>query len=100
MINLEESSGGKSREDLQAEFLNELEAIRDYWLAEDRQPRPEDKVDGIIFSILVLIDGFGSSAGPYPLIALQEQGEDMDLSGDLHDRWGDRRRQERRRKQG
>ncbi len=64
------------------------------WLNDARIKTPREKLAGAIFSILVLIDGFDGSDGPYPLkdIDWMKSEDDpsryVDISGDLHDNWG------------
>lgn len=65
---------------LQAEFLNQLVEIRNYALKEERWPTAQEKVDGALFSLLVLIDGMSAAGGPYELSI-----DGVAIWGDLHD---------------
>ena len=44
----------------QEQFIKQIKGIKDYWL---RQPNltTEDTVDGVLFSLLVMIDGDSSA---------------------------------------
>jgi hypothetical protein len=98
MISLEEGAAPqKSPKELQVEFIENLERIRDYWMAEDRVPETLGKVEGVIFSILVLIDGMACDGGPFPLYAITGDDEPLvAIWGGLHDEWGARQRAKRK----
>ncbi|HRQ87320.1 MAG TPA: hypothetical protein PLA50_00875 [Bacteroidia bacterium] len=86
----------RSREDLQTEFLDHVAVLRDYWLSESGAPTAKQKVDGVIFSLLVLIDGYAEGGGWHLIPADGPEDVDLeDLAGDLHDRWSERERRKR-----
>lgn len=89
----------ESEADAQRESLLEhIEQMTRYWNG-DIDPRiaelsKREALDGLVFSILVMIDG-GAEVGPYSLLALAEGGTAIDLTADreLHEQFGTRQRQ-------
>ena len=51
------------------EFVKQLIAYRDYWLDETRAKTAKEKLDGFLFSILVMFDGC-SGMNDFHLITL------------------------------
>lgn len=47
----------KTPEEARAEFLQALAAIAHYWAKDDRTSNALDKCNGVVFSVLNLIDG-------------------------------------------
>lgn len=78
-------------ESLRDQFLRECKRDLNFWLNESRAADAREKMIGLVFSMLVSIDGF--SGGPYPLHAIDwEKPEDdpsreVQISLDLHDNW-------------
>jgi len=68
------------------EFIKQLISIRDYWLNESRAETAKDKVDGFIFSMLVMFDG-DSGANDFHSIELTdvEDGESINECDCLHE---------------
>jgi hypothetical protein len=71
--------------ELQDRFLRHLRVIVETWRDEDRAPDVEDKLNGAIFSVLVLLDG-GYADVPQSLLTTAE-GDINDKYSDLHDLW-------------
>lgn len=71
----------------QEKFLNNLKAIKEYWIKSGTTP--EMVADGIIFSILVMIDGDSGVNDFHPLkIIDQETGKQINHSR-LHEVFSD-----------
>ena len=68
----------------QEKFIQQIKSYRDYWLAlEDKTA--EEILDGAIFSLLVMIDGYSSVNDFHPLKIIDtETGKRLDC-GYLHD---------------
>ena len=68
----------------QEQFIEQLKDIKDYWL---RQPNltTEETVDGVLFSLLVMIDG-DSSANNFRALEIIDTEDDESIScGYLHE---------------
>lgn len=50
-------------EEMRELFLDQLDALREYWLNERRAPSSKEKLEGFMHSVLVMLDG-GSLAVP------------------------------------
>jgi hypothetical protein len=48
-------------DEMLVKLLREIKQTRDYWLHESRRPNVEDKMDGLCFSFLSMIDGSSCS---------------------------------------
>ena len=88
-------------------FLDHLAAVVRYWLHEDRAPEVEEKMTGLVHSILVAIDGGAAYLPGFLLVPSphpddtqfhRDEGENWwpgandaehDIAGGLHDQWGD-----------
>lgn len=92
-----------TRDEVQAKFLEYLDMMINYWLNESRKPSAREKMQGMVFSMLVLLDGEAALPGfivtpnPHPddETFLRNQGENwypagVDIAGDLHDRFYNR----------
>lgn len=68
----------------QEQFIEQLKNIKNYWL---RQPNltAEETVDGVLFSLLVMIDG-ESSANDFRALEIIDTEDDESIScGYLHE---------------
>ena len=68
----------------QEQFIEQIKTIKDYWL---RQPNltTEDTIDGVLFSLLVMIDG-DSSANNFRALEIIDTEDDESIScGYLHE---------------
>ena len=68
----------------QEQFIEQIKDIKDYWL---RQPNltTEDTIDGVLFSLLVMIDG-DSSANNFRALEIIDTEDDESIScGYLHE---------------
>ena len=67
-------------------FIKQLTEIRDYWLNESRAETAKEKVDGFIFSMLVMFDGDSGANDFHPLeIKDLTNDEVIDSVGCLHE---------------
>ena len=87
-------------EEVTTQFLEHIKQLKNYWLKQGKDK--EDTVDGIIFSILVMLDGgsmglpgFSVKPDPHPSDKEYhiENGNNYyssktDISGCLHELWG------------
>ena len=77
-----------------------MDAMIDFWISEKNRPSIRDKMNGLIFSVFVMIDGesilpgFKLIPSPHPddKDYLTKVGEnyypnDLDIAGDLHHSW-------------
>ncbi len=98
-------SGDKPRpftiEEMETLFLKKLADMRDYWMNLPDKTLKE-RMDGLIFSMLVIFDGedgelpaidLKPSAHPSDKSYHQERGENwwrnnLNIAGNLHNRWG------------
>ena len=85
----------------QDKFLDYTESILQYWLNESRCSTQEERMRGLVYSILVTIDGEAASLPAFKLVPLPHQDDkqfdiecgqdyyptDVDIAGDLHDIW-------------
>jgi hypothetical protein len=72
----------------QEQFIDQLKDIKNYWL---RQPglSTEETVDGVLFSLLVMIDG-DSSANDFRALEIIDTEDDESIScGYLHEYYHD-----------
>lgn len=69
----------------QANFLNGIRAIRDYWLSLPEKTSDEMIVDGVIHSILVMIDGDSSVNDFHSLQIKDSETQERIDCGYLHD---------------
>ncbi|MBR4021790.1 MAG: hypothetical protein IKI94_04220 [Ruminococcus sp.] len=69
---------------VQTNFINGIKAIRDYWLSLPEKPSNE-VVDGVIHSILVMIDGDSSVNDFHPLQIIDEETQERIDCGYLHE---------------
>jgi hypothetical protein len=91
-----------TRPEVQERFLRQVWAMVDYWAAEDRKPDPRDKLEGLAFSILVILDGESTALPPFAVAPSphpddrefhQQRDEDWfpesgcDIAGNLHERF-------------
>lgn len=96
----EEKPRESTREEIQAEYLKYAAAMVIYWLNEDRRPTALEKMNGLVFSLLVMIDGESSmpSCKVIPHSTQESQayrkhdGENwypqgVDIAGNLHEIW-------------
>ncbi len=69
----------------EGEFIEHVKGLIDYWLTVEGKSERE-KMQGVIFSTLVAIDGEDASIGPYILKpVIDDKGaEGPDIGGDLH----------------
>lgn len=66
------------------DFLNHLKSMLHYWENLENKTLRE-RMEGVVFSVLVAIDGEASDTGPYSLRAVDENGnEGDDIAGGLH----------------
>jgi hypothetical protein len=88
-------------------FLDQIRALADYWATVEQPDGPRttrERLDGLAFSVLVMLDGCSSLPGfqviPAPHPSDREfcasEGEnwwpdDQDIGGGLHDQWVRRR---------
>ncbi len=86
-------------EEARDRFLASVADAVQYWLNEQRRPSAKEKLEGLAFSILVMIDGGHGSLPSFKLIPnphptdksyCQENGEDWwpnncDIGGGLHE---------------
>lgn len=92
-------------EEVRTQFLEHCAFMVDYWLREPRAPDTREKMESLVFSILVALDGV-SMALPSFVVAphpheddekdARENGDnwyprcespDSDIAGELHDNW-------------
>lgn len=72
--------------DKSEEFVKQLMAIRDYWLNESRAKTAKEKMDGFLFSVLVMFDGGAGVNDCHPLeIKDLTDGKVIDSIGCLHE---------------
>jgi hypothetical protein len=94
-----------TREEVQDLFLRQIAAYIDFWLDEARAPTMRDKMQGLVFSILVILDGGSPLPGflvaPSPhesdrAYAIENgknwfppdaQEVSCDIAGNLHEIW-------------
>ena len=92
-----------TRDECRRMFLGHIRATSRYWATVDSPDGPkttQERLDGLAFSILAMLDGCASVPGfqvipaPHPddRAYHQEQGEnwwpsDVDIAGSLHEEW-------------
>lgn len=74
-------------EQMRDEYLRAVVARIDYWLAEDRAVTPQEKLDGLAFTLLSLLDGSGLDVpGCQVVPRCDEEGwSRRDIGGSLHE---------------
>lgn len=94
-----------TEDEIREKFLKHVHGIIRYWLNESRTPDTKEKMEGAVFSILVLLDGgscgspgFKVIANPHPddkeyLIGEGENyypdpKDEVDIAGCLHELFG------------
>ena len=75
----------KTAEEVRGEFLNYIRAISKYW-ASQPDKTPQEKCDGLAFSILVIFDG-DTTALPGFDIALSPHPDDKQYYIDHRENW-------------
>jgi len=87
-------------DEVEAEFLRHVAGIVDYWDKESRVTSAREKMEGVAFSILVLLDGgaallpaYAVSPRPHPSDEEYRRGQgqnwypsDVDIAGSLHEK--------------
>lgn len=77
-------SRAKTKQEVVEEFLNHVKGMVNYWENEERRPTSRDKLEGLAFSFLVMLDGGSVGMPAFDLIPSphpsdkeyhQEQGE-------------------------
>jgi hypothetical protein len=95
-----QSAREMTAEECRAIFLEQIAAMVGYCLAESRAATTREKLNGLVFSILVMIDG-GSILPAFDLIPRSSEGdreffkgegqnwwpEGCNISGGLHELW-------------
>lgn len=89
-----------TRKEMQDKYLQQIRAMIAYWKTEKNAPTLKEKMEGLAFSILVMLDGKsvlpGCEVKPYPHPDDKRyqitSGENYypigcDIAGDLHERW-------------
>lgn len=90
--------------EVRAKFLRYIHGLVDYWYKEDRRPDPREKLEGLAFSILVMLDGEAAALPGFTVVPRphpddteyqKERGENWfpplrlnepcDIAGSLHD---------------
>ena len=67
-------------------FLNEVHNIINYWVNEDiENDTSKKRIEGVVFSILVLLDGGNIGNPGYKLIPLNDSEIAVDIAGGLHE---------------
>ena len=93
------NSRSLTKEETQEKFLNVIRHNVDYWLNESRIQNTKDKLEGLAFSILSILDGCGGSLPAFKVIPMPHpddkeflisQGEnyfpdDIDIATNLHE---------------
>lgn len=70
----------------QEQFINQIKNIKNYWLALPDKTT-EEVVDGALFSLLVMIDGYSGMNDFHPLEIIDTiDGQQIDC-GYLHEFW-------------
>ena len=62
-------------EEVREMFLNQLREIKKYWLTESRTESESERMDGLVFSILVLLDGGTMTFPAFDLIPSPHEGD-------------------------
>ena len=89
-----------AEKEIQERIFAYLDNMIDYWISEKNRPSIRDKMEGLIFSVLIMVDG-ESILPAFKLIPspcsedkdyLTQLGEkyypdDLDIAGDLHHSW-------------
>lgn len=70
-------------------FLNHLKGIRDYWLNEDRRPDTADKMDGLCFSFLSMLDGSSIDIPAMEIVPTPHPGDAEYLKDEGENWWPD-----------
>lgn len=68
----------------QREFIKNLKEIKDYWLSQEGMSS-EEIVDGVLFSILVLIDGDSGQNDFHELEIIDVESNEQISCGYLHE---------------
>lgn len=91
-----------SRDECRVMLLNHIGGLMDYWARESRAPTSKEKLGGLVFSFLVLLDGGSGEMPGFELVPcpcsedrayLASQGENwwpeggLDIGGSLHEEW-------------
>lgn len=76
-------------EEARAALLRHVAVLVNVWLNESRAPTAREKLSGLVFSILVIMDG---ESGQLPGFELKPVKNDdgwprKDIAGCLHDQW-------------
>ena len=90
-----------TKEEVQEKIFAYLDNMIDFWITEKTHPSVREKMEGLIFSVLVMIDGESAMLPPYklePSISLPD-GEEwidsgIDIAGGLHDSWYKKNKEE------
>lgn len=75
-----------TRDEIREQFLKTLWANVDYWNEADRTPLTRDKLSGLAFSLLVLLDG-NSGAMPGFMLAPSPHKSDKDFNKSRGENW-------------
>lgn len=73
-------------EQMRDEFLRGVVHNVNYWLRESRAPTAQEKLEGLAFSMLVMLDGGSSTPGCQVIPNCDEDGwSRQDIGGGLHE---------------
>ena len=86
--------------EIQERIFTYLDNVIDYWISEKSRPSIRDKMEGLIFSVLVMVDGesmlpaFKLIPSPCPedkdyltQLGKKYYPDDLDVAGHLHEVW-------------
>ncbi len=76
-------------EQMRDEFLRAAADLVRYWLNEDRAPTALEKLNGVVFSLLVMLDGECGEIPSMSVIPNCDEGgwSRQNIAGSLHEEW-------------
>lgn len=80
------SARAYTADEVREKFLAHLHALVDYWSTETRVSDPKEKMEGLVHSILVTLDGCSGDMPSFSLV-VQPHPDDEQFHRDLDENW-------------
>ena len=81
------SSREYTKEEMREMFMRQLVVLTKYWLNESREPDVEEKMKGLIFSVLVMFDGESGGLPAFNIVPMPHPDDEKYLRYECGENW-------------